>query len=57
MEDIVHNNNAIFERVRKWENYLILRIENRKYKQNVIFTEVIVFNKCLTVTFQSEQWT
>lgn len=40
VEDMVHSN-AIFERVNK------SNIDNRKYMQNVIFTEIVVFNRCL----------
>lgn len=36
----------------QWREY-----RTEKYTQDVIFTEVIVFNKCLTMTFQLVQWT
>lgn len=49
VEDMVHSN-AIFERVNKRVNKS--NIDNRKYMQNVVFTEIIVFNRCLSMTFQ-----
>lgn len=51
---MVHSN-AIFERVSKRVNKY--NIDNRKYMQNVVFTEIIVFNRCLSMTFQLKQWT
>lgn len=57
VENIVHNNNAIFESEQVSEKDQWREYRTEKYTQDVIFTDLIVFNKCLTMTFQLVQWT